>query len=206
MKMNQIITLLAGMWLAGCAPRDPAPNEDVNLLYQRFHGKYKVIRSVSSEAIDVNLDGKASTDMVQEIPQLTSPYRNYLELRIYGPSKYRSENAFLLTQWWPEQDIFIPTNKTQRWEGELIEYQPGLSVNYAMQGTSRYFSFSPDLSELQVQPTTNENAFRWVFPQSVTIEKSTGNIQVVNKRRLYTRTGVKEVVITTVYQRYTIIT
>lgn len=203
MKTNWIIGLLGGMWLAGCVPKDPAPYEVVPTLYDKFHGKYKVISSVSSEAIDVNLDGKASTDMIQEIPELTSPHRNYLELRIYGPNKYRSENAFLFTQWWPEQHIWT-NNKV--WDGEFIEYQPGLIVNYNMQGTTRHFSFSSNLSQLNVQPSPNENAFRWVFPQSVTVDKNTDTIQVVNKRRLYTSAGVKEVVITTVYQRYTMIT
>lgn len=203
MKTKLWIALLGGLWLAGCAPKDPAPNEDVNALHEKFHGKYKAISSVSSEVIDVDLDGRASTDMIHEIPDLISPNSNFLELRIYGPSKYRSENSFLFTQWWPEQYIWF---NNKQWEGEPIDYQPGLSVNYAMQGTSRYFSFTPDLSQLQVQPMNNENAFRWVFPQSVTVDKRTGTIQVVNKRRLYTSAGVKEVVITTVYQRYTMAT
>ena len=198
-----MICLLVGIGLASCSRDDVAPNEDVPMLYEKFHGKYKAIRSISSEAIDVNLDGRVSTDMIQEIPELTSAYRNYLELRIYGPNKYRSKNAFLFTQSWPEQYIWTDN---KRWEGEAIDYQPGLSVNYAMQGTTRYFSFSPDLNHLQVQPSTNENTFRWVFPQSATIDKLTGTIRVVNKRRLYTSTGVKEVIIATVYERYTMVT
>ena len=205
MKINWIICLLGGMWLASCSPNDPAPNEDVNALHQRFHGKYKALSSVSSEAIDVNLDGQASTDMLVEIPDLTLQNSNYLELRIYGSGKYRPSNVFLFTQWWPEQDIFIPTNKTQRWEGEEIAYQPNLTVNYPMQGTPRYFSLSADLKQMTVTSNQKEDSFRWVRPESVTVENN-GRLQVVNKRRLYTRSGVKEVVITTVYERYTMIT
>lgn len=201
MKTNWTCALLAGLWLAGCAPKEPAPNEDVNLLYQRFHSKYNVISSVSSEAIDVNLDCKVSTDMTEEIPQLAPEYGQQLELRIYGRNKNSTKNTFLFNQSWPEQHIWILTSN-KVWDGEHIEYQPGLLVNYNKQGTVRYFSFSPNLSQLQVQPATNENAFRWVFPQSATINKSTGTIQIVNKRRLYTSAGVKEVVITTVYERY----
>ena len=205
MKTNWIVCLLGGMWLAGCSPKDLVPYEDVPTLYDKFHGKYNVISSVSNEAIDVNLDGKASTDMTKEIPQLAPEYGQQLELRIYGRNKNSTKNTFLFNQSWPEQHIWIYTiNKV--WEGEPIEYQPNLIVNYNKQGVIRTFSFSPDLGQLKVQPSPNENAFRWVFPQSVTVDKNTGTIQVVNKRRLYTRTGVKEVVITTVYERYTMIT
>ena len=198
MKTNWIICLLGGMWLASCSPDDPAPNEDVNALYQQFHGKYKAVSSVSSEAIDVNLDGLASTDMLAEIPDLTLQNSNYLELRIYGPGKLREGNAFILTQWWPEQDIRTKANKL--WNGEPIDYDPHLSVYYAMQGSPRYFSFSTDLMQILVRPSENENPFRWQRPESVTVEGA-GRMRVVNKRRLYTRAGVKEVTITTVYVR-----
>lgn len=206
MKTNRIICLLGGIWLASCSPNDPAPYDDVPTLHQKFHGKYNVISSVSSEAIDVNLDGKVSTDMTKEILQLAPKYGQQLEIRIYGPNKNNSKRAFYFMQYWPEQEIFISTNKTQRWEGEPIEYQPGLIVNYLSNALTRTFSFSPDLGQLLVQPSPAENAFRWILPQSVTVDKNTDTIQVVNKRRFYTSAGVKEVVTTTVYKRYTMVT
>lgn len=195
--------------LAGCVPALTPANEDVSNLYQRFHGKYKAVESTSSLAVDVNFDGKTSTDLVQEVPDLKADYQNYLELRIYGPNKYRSDKAFLFTQWWPEQEIFIPANKTQRWEGEDIAYQPGLTVNYAMQGRVRNFAFTPDLTQLVIKPndaTDTKTAHRWTLPENVMVVGGTNRIRVVNRRKLYTSQGVKEVVITTVYERFTMTT
>ena len=204
MKKTLLISLLSGLFLTSCLPLPTPPNENVSLLYERFHGKYKAIQSTSSVAIDVNLDSRATTDMLIEIPDLASPYRNYLELRIYSPSKYSSSNTFLFTQWWPEQYIkFYESNED--WMGELADYNPTGIVNYAMQGVVRYFSFSPDLKQIVVNPSTVEDPFRWVRPESVTINAD-DTIQIVNKRRLYTSAGVKDVVITTVYKRYTIVT
>ncbi|GAB3639685.1 hypothetical protein [Spirosoma arcticum] len=211
MKKNWIITLMAGLWLAGCSPKDlapasvvaPAPNEDVSALYQQFHGKYKVITSISSEALDVNLDGIASTNMMLEIPELVTGQQYYTELRIYGPSQYSSTPSFIFTQWWPEQYIRLGS---QEWDGnQLLDYNSNYKVVYLNQGSYRNFSLSPDLKQITVQPDEKENPFRWVRPESVTVEEA-GRLRVVNKRRLYTRAGVKEVVITTVYERYTMST
>ena len=202
MKNALLIGLIKSLFLIGCSPVLPPPNENVNLLYERFHGKYEVIQSVSNEAIDVNLDGKATNDMLVEIPELSEKYRNYLELRIYGKSTYNPDLSFLFVQWWPEQYIWV---NNKRWEGESLDYQPGLIVNYAMQGSTRRFSFSPDLKQITVQSDETQNSFRWVKPESVTVNAD-NTIQVVNKRRLYTSAGVNDVVITTLYKRYTMIT
>lgn len=212
MKTNWIITLLAGMWLAGCSRENsapnpvavtPAPNEDGSVLYPQFHGKYKVITSTSSEPLDVNLDGNASTDMMQEIPELTTGPQYYVQLNIYGPSKNSPKPSFIFSQWWPEQYIRLGS---QEWDGgQLLDYSPDYRVAYLTQGSFRSLSFSPDLKQITVNPGQNEDPFRWVRPESVTVEDS-GRLRVVNKRRLYTRAGVKEVVVTTVYERFTMST
>jgi hypothetical protein len=56
---------------------------------------------------------------------------------------------------------------------------------------------------MTVKPSEPEDAYRWVRPESVTV-KDNGQLEVVTKKRLYTREGVKEVRITSVYERYTI--
>lgn len=195
--------LVCGVGLAGCLPRDPAPNLNLPALQDRFHGKYKAISSISSEALDVNLDGKASTDMLVEIPELTASYRNYLELRIYNPSKNWLSTGYLFTQWWPEQYIWV---NNQEWQIQPIDYDPHLLVNYAMQGAIRTFTFSPSLDKLVLEPSDYaDNSLRWKRPESVTVVGE-HTIQIVNKKTLYTRMGVKEVTITTTYERFTTIT
>ena len=106
--------------------------------------------------------------------------------------------SFLFRQGWPEQYLYISNNNP--WEGESIDYQPDLHVSYSMQGASRYFTFSPDLKRITVQPSENENPFRWIRPESVTVNAD-NTIEVVNKRKIVHAAGVKEVTINTVYER-----
>lgn len=219
MKRFFLFSLLSAVGIVACSPDksalnvtpSPAPgtaatkasNEDVSTLSRQFHGKYKVISSVSSEPLDVNLDGLVSTDMIGELPELSvyAGTRYNVDIRIYGPSQVDPKPSFSFMQWWPEQ--FIRTGPGKVWDGgELINYDPAYVVKHDFQGTQRGITFSTDLKELTVKPNENENPFRWVRPQSVTVESS-GRLRVVNKRRLYTRAGVKEVTITTVYERYT---
>lgn len=181
----------------------PAPNEDASVLSPLFHGKYRVISSVSSEPLDVNLDGTVSTDLIREIPELEVDARTRynVEIRIYGPSSSSPKPSFSFMQWWPEQ--FIRTGVGKVWDGgELIDYNPAYIVKHDFQGSFRGLTFSTDLKKLTVKPNENENPFRWVRPQSVTVENN-GRLRVVNQRRLYTREGVREVTITTVYERFT---
>ena len=211
MKTNGIITLMVGLWLAGCSSGDlaltpavtPAPNEDVSALYQQFHGRYKVISSTSDKELDVNVDGNASADMMLEIPELATGPQYYLQLNIYGPSKNSPKPSFIYSQWWPEQYIRLGSKE---WDGgQLLDYNPDYRVAYLTQGSFRSLSFSSDLKQIIVNPSQNENPFRWVLPESVTVENN-GRLRVVNKRRLYTSAGVKEVLITTVYERFTMST
>lgn len=208
MKKVALIYLFGSLCLLGCSVKDqvipvpaPAPNEDVTALYQRFHGKYELISSTSNEPIDVNLDGRSSVDMVQEYDYLKE---HNLEIRIYARDNPSLNRTFNFTQAWPEQYFYNDSTK-ERWNGEFLNYVPNLSISYAHQGAFHGFEFSPDLKQILVKLNTNENPFRWQRPESATVEAG-DYIRTVNKRRVYTRAGVKEVVITTVYKRYTMTT
>lgn len=55
---------------------------------------------------------------------------------------------------------------------------------------------------LNVLPSDNEDPYRWVKPESVAVDPA-GRLVIVNKRYLYTKNGVKQVLITSVYERFT---
>ncbi len=207
---NYVFTgLILGGLLGGCG-RDnalvpdeklPAPNENVAALHAQFHGKYNVIQATSDVAVDIDLDGLASTDLVGEYGQL-----QYSELRITVRDGFSNGNKmFLFSQGWPEQ--YVNTTLGE-WRGEAIPYEKGVSVNLVNQGAIRFFSLSPDLKTIYVKPdadSTTAPMFRWVRPESVTVESS-GMLTVITKRRVYTSAGVKDIHITTLYQRYTMTT
>ena len=199
MKTNWTIYLLSSLLLAGCMPKDFPPNNSA--LRERFHGKYQAISSISREPLDVNMDGRASVDMIQEIPALANNSQSYLELRLYGTGAKGFNSGFLFTQWWPEQSIWVNDKK---WDLQPIAYDPDLIVNYGMDGAVRFFLFAQD--KLVLDPDDyDDNLLRWKRPDDITVVGE-HRIRVINKKILYTRNGVKEVVITTVYERYTTIT
>ncbi|MBO0947974.1 hypothetical protein [Fibrella forsythiae] len=218
MKNQLLATLMIVAGSMSCSP-GPAPSasvvtpttggptavsssENVTALQQQFQGKYKVISSVSSEPVDIDLDGTASADLLHEMTELAqqSGTRYFVELTLHAPSPATPKPNFLFVQWWPEQFIRIGAGKV--WDGgELINYNPELVVKYDFQGTYRNFTLSSDLRQLAVLPDATDNPYRWVRPELVTVD---GNerLRVITKRRLYTRSGVKEVSITTVYERF----
>jgi hypothetical protein len=217
MKQLLLLSLLGAFGLAACSPSNvvpnqpatpvtPTANEELNALHEQFHGKYKIVSSVSSEAVDINLDGKASKDLRQEMDELNfhDGEQYHIDVRIYSPTLASPTPFFYFTQWWPEQSIRTGPGKI--WDnGDLIAFNPAYLVNYDFQGTGRRFTVSSNRKQFTLTPNADENPFRWVLPESVTVEAN-GHVRVVNKRRLYTRDGVKEIRITTVYERFTMTT
>jgi len=189
MKFRSYLVSLISL-ITACSKSTIKPNEDVKALIERFHGKYKPVSSTSSEAIDVNLDGTSSANMLDEIPNLAD---NNLELLI------DTKGPFLLVQSWPEQ--YFATHE------EPSSYDPALIVNYVHQAKVRTSTFDEDIRQIHVDPdippVVDSNHF--TFPKAVTVEAG-DRIQVVSPKRLYTRAGWKKVEITTVYQRYTKVT
>ena len=203
MKTALLLMLLTGIGTFSCNHSDSRvnPKDDIELLYQRFHGKYKIVSSVSSEPLDVNFDGVSSTNLLSEVRALND-YGAFLELRV----KYPDRSVFLFTQFWPEQYIRTYTGPNLEWNGlDTLSYNPTYSVSYAEQAGPCTFSFSDDMSQILVTANEKADKIRWVKPESVFIEAQ-DRLRLINKRRIYTREGVKEVTITTLYERFTMIT
>jgi hypothetical protein len=93
----------------------------------------------------------------------------------------------------------------QSWNGEPLDYDPAIDVVYANQARFYQFRFSPDITNIVVTGEENTTGTRWRKPVSVRVIGE-HTIELVNKRILYTRQGTKEVTITTVVERYTIVT
>jgi hypothetical protein len=161
--------------------------DNTKQLYERFHGKYKAVSSISTEAIDINLDGTPATDMLSEIPDLANCD---LEIRIV------SKDNFLFIHSWPEQFVCCP---------EPAGYNPSATVNYARQGVTRTFSVDETNNRLEIHADKYDVPERFVFPSAVTIEGAE-IIKIVFTKKLYTSAGWKTTTITTTYKRWTMVT
>ncbi len=210
MRIFYILLLATSLTMLACqnqgllTPAQPStpPNQDVDALYQRFHGKYQLVSATANQPLDVNFDGVASTNLLQEIAALNENSA-FLELRV----KYPDRSVFLFSQFWPEQYVYSFTKPGNlHWNGwDILDYNSAYSVQYAQQANPYSFSLNEDLSQVIVAPNPNPDLARWVKPEMVLVEANE-RLRLVNKRRIYTREGVKEVTITTIYQRFTMTT
>jgi len=172
----------------GCSRKDTA-TDNTTQIHDQLHGKYKAISSVSNDAVDINLDGAASTDILTELPDLAMAYSN-LEIRIID------KNKFLLSESWPQQYLSYGANPDI--------YSPSVAVGYATQGIDRFFTLKENSQEILVKPDTGSipDLIKFPFPSSVTIE-GPGLIKIVLVRKFYTSKGSVTTTITTVYKRFT---
>jgi hypothetical protein len=202
MKTINLLGML-GLLLSACTPDTAVPpNLDREALYNRFNGTYEVISSVSNVPVDVNRDGEATTDMMQELNQLNRAYGNNLIVYIMGKERLIDQKDLKFLQWWPEQHIYLRTEK-RAWQWEPVGYDPQQTVNYASRGIFRSFRFMLDLTKIETLPSAPPDAsLLWETPRSVDIVGEHA-IEIVNRKTLYTTEGVKEVIITTRYERFT---
>jgi hypothetical protein len=186
-SINLLVVIVTLM--LGCKKEDAT--ESQNELWERFHGKYAITRATSNIAVDVNLDGSKSTNLVEEIPDLKY---THLELRI-GTTTGRNGYA----HYWANQSL----NSEKKPAG----YDPSILVMYLNQPTVASFEFNDDLTALSLhqEPTKEPRSEDFSLPESVTIGKD-NEITVKMKRTLYTRAGWVPVSIVVTYARFTKIT
>lgn len=201
-KLLLVSCILAA--LLSCKENDPIEkSRDVNALHEAFHGQYHIVNAVTSEAIDVDMDGFPSTDLLIEMhvlrPESMGGY--FTRISIFGASENRNDPAFIFTQSWPEQYLRLANGKV--WDGlEMIPFDPENSFDFSKKVVSRQLTFSENLEEMIVTPDASEQpVFRQSSPKRVIIEDD-GKITVIADRRIYTRTGVKQVTVTLTYERF----
>ncbi|TDE12089.1 hypothetical protein [Dyadobacter psychrotolerans] len=186
--------------MLSCKSKDSSPllNDNFEAIYQQFHGKYKIVSSVSSEPLDINLDGSSSSDLLTEIDELTTGTLTspYLQIAINRSSKVNVKPSYLFIQAWPEQFVRMGSGKV--WDGtEMIPFHPDYSFAYDMKVVFREFEFSKDRKNLTVKIDDSEKPlFSQSAPNTVTVLND-GKLVVVANRKIYTSLGVKQVTVTT---------
>ena len=165
-------------------------NENLEQLKEKFHGKYEVISSISAYAVDLNMDGIASTDLLSENPEISS---SGLELRILNT------NNHLFEEKWPVETIVIP-------RGEVFDstiYHPTYSIYYALYINTSSCRFNDDYKSIQLLEDFQQNSTNTLISmESITIEENE-TIKVITIRKLYTMKGWITTKIESRYKRYT---
>ena len=190
MKKQSVCFLVVMMALMLGCKKDNATGSR-NQQWERFHGKYAIIRATSDIAVDVNLDGNKSTNLVEEIPYLKN---TFLELLIGKNGDY---NGY--AQFWANQSLSS--------EHKPAGYDPSVLVMYLSQPIVASFKFNDDLTALSFSQEPSKDPQPEVFslPESVTVGKN-DEITVKMKRTVYTRFGWVPISIVVTYARYTKVT
>lgn len=191
--MKRLLYVLAtAATVSGCQQNTVEPSEDTATLHDRFHGQYKLVSSTADQAIDLNRDGQASTDVTKEIPDLSLNQTRLILL-------VRESGLKWFEEWWPQPII------ARNWN-----YSSPDSVmlnGYLSNPVPRDFTVDKALTSLLVEqgPADKANGGRTAAPESVTV-LGNDQLKVVTLRLLYIGRSWQSVRITTIYQRFTSIT
>jgi hypothetical protein len=168
------------------------PSEDAAALRDRFHGQYNIVSATADRAVDLNHDGRASTDLLTEIPNLG---RKQSTLNVL----IRDNGLRWFEDFWPLPAI------TRNWNYNSPDSM--MVAGYLYNPVPRDFTFNKAVTSLLVEPGTADkaNGGRTPAPESVAIEGD-GQLRVVTLRLLYTGRIWQPVRIITVYKRFTSIT
>ena len=190
--MRLIIFTFAIIMIAGCSEPDISEsNDSFEKIYNQFHGKYEITRSFSDRPVDINMDGKSSVDLLQEIPDLE---RSGLELRIVERSFTGPGSVYLFVQSWSEQNFPHGTSSDDT----------SILPDYVLQGVVRTFTLNRDKDTLLIKHDENSeiNLEKFPVPGEVAVIDD-GQIQVTVMKRILTSDGWQTIKIRTKYSRYT---
>jgi|GEM_PF-2200262 len=190
MKYIILFSFLFLSGLSACKRSDhEVSQKERDGLFQRFHGKYKILSSRAEQPLDLNFDGVASFNLKDELPNLVNCN---LEIRL---PKNTQINFFI--EFWPEQ-VFGGANGAAP-----SAYDPLVEVHYPSQSVARTFQFSADKTALLLEEDHGSiDQQRYTRPEAVTVLPE-DKIEVVKRKQFYTTAGWREVRVVTLYERYT---
>jgi hypothetical protein len=192
--MRAVIPTLfvAATMLGGCQKSSSEPNEDVAALKEQFHGKYKIVSAISDVAVDLDEDGRATTNLSDEIPMLIN---SDFEVRV-GNNTVSNGYIGQLAQFWQIQNV------TRNWNYSSPDSL--MVLGFVNQPAPRYFNFNKELTQLLAEqlPDSPADNGQYPAPESITVA-GPEHLLVVTNRRLFVRKIWTPVRVTTLYKRYT---
>ncbi|MBF9220310.1 hypothetical protein [Hymenobacter ruricola] len=192
--MKKTVLLLLGITatLGSCQKDKLAPSKDVSALKEQFHGKYKIVSVTSDLAVDLNEDGRFSTNLSDEIPGLSN---SDFEVLI-GNNSPKNDYIGMAVQFWQHQNV------TRNWNYSSPDSL--MVLGFVNQPTYRYFNFNAALTRLQLEQLLDAPADEGQYPAPESIAVAgPEQLLVVTNRLLFVRKAWKPVRITALYKRYT---
>lgn len=193
--MKKTLLIVAStLMILGCSKSDLEEHHDS--LKENFNGRYEIVSATSEIAVDLNMDGNTSNNLLEENTEI---FESEISLRIYEDSK-------IFTEHWPIEYIGVKAEE----EIDSTIYNPSYTLDYAKYAITSYFQFGENQDVIELidpEPILNNGVIdtRFVFPDSIIIEDD-DIIAVISTRRLYTFNGYLAVQIVAKYKRYSKLT
>lgn len=185
-----LLIIACTLIILGCSKNDLEEHHD--LLKENFNGKYEIVSATSDIAVDLNMDGNTSNNLLEENTKISE---SEISLRIYEDSK-------IFTEHWPIEYISVKPEE----EIDSTIYNPSYTLDYAKYAITSYFQFGENQEVIELidpEPILNNGIIdtRFVFPDSIIIEDG-DIISLISTRKLYTFNGYLTVQIIAKYKRY----
>lgn len=190
MRIGLLITICA-IFFISCSKNES--KDRLEELKEKFHGKYELISSASKDAVDLNMDGNTSTNLLSENPEILN---SGLEIRIIN------DNEHLFEEKWPVETIVIPRGETF----DPTRYHSTYNILYASYINPSTCRFEDDLKSIQLLGDVQVNSTnKLINIESIIIEENE-ILKVTTIRKLYTMKGWITTQIESRYKRYSITT
>lgn len=204
-KMKKFLCMLVcAVLFVGCTNNDDdnelIVTKEKLLLNEKLTGKYKLVSCVADKALDLNDDGKASTNLFEENSLLKSPF---LEMIIIVPTnEFHSslkDNEFVFSEFWPTEndlrfkskdDPILPTNDPIENHYDIYGYV----LIGKFDADAKFGYFSKDKIEDDGKNTLLD----------IKIETMDNDeVKVISTRKFYTLQGWVTANTESIYKRYT---
>jgi hypothetical protein len=169
------------------------PEDPFSALYDKFNGQYAHMFSISERAVDLNMDGSASNDLVSENREIAN---STIVIRVY------TSNVHLFVLGWPVENIFAPRGVVL----DTTRFDPSYHIVYSRRGNDVYFKFSDDFKSTTFSNKDNVDPLNTlIYFESIAFEESE-SIRVISYRKLFTMNGWVRTRIVSLFKRFTKIT
>ncbi|MDR2205938.1 MAG: hypothetical protein LBE36_07270 [Flavobacteriaceae bacterium] len=123
-----LIILTAFLFVFSCSEDEREEQNDANML----KGKYNLVTLASDIPLDLNHDGNATTDMLQELDFAYYTYNKILKIHstpLYGNNYYLYNGWILAAQFWPQyNDYEIHNYKPMHFGGSILKYDRNTNI------------------------------------------------------------------------------
>lgn len=185
-----LLISICSVFLMSCDKNDKSEQIKLDELTEKFEGRYKLISSVADKAMDINMDGTSSTDLLLENPKLE---KARLGIRILNYGYHFIEEMWpMVSSQISRNEVFDP-NKV--YSTNDLNYDSYYNLNTCLLNT--------DQAEIQLLKDVQEDEVNTLISvESIQVE---GNeiIKIKSVRRIYTIKGWLTSQIESRYKRYT---